>query len=260
MQPNAFSFVQTNNPEALTAAIVFVNRRRRIPIYYERIIQTTPRRGWIALILDGSLIDQYLLRALSTRLQTTTFGISLYGVSLSYRLHTNGQTKAAYESHLALIITDRLRKLLASGATHELDLAEPAERLILQRYHEYQHSRAWTQPSARESIPDEVLKYYSGNITELKNILKPGVDPQFVGELLEPGYSPEMGLHRILESLAFPYLSEDEVIVAQKIENESPMLNQIQGAAILNPQLWKSVDSLPKGWYAVLPEKWAVTS
>lgn len=259
MQPSgrAFSFIQTNNPEALNAAIVMINRRRRIPIYYQRIIQTAPRRGWSALIFDGALIDHYLLRNLSGRLSTKAFGISTYNMQLSYRFHVQGQTQSAYESHLALMITDRVRRLLATGAIQELDLSEPAERLILQRYHAYQHNSAWTQPSARDEIPADIALYYTGNVTRIAELLKPGIDPRYVAEVLEPGFSSQTALQRLLESLVLPYLVGDEVTLLLETTEQSPVPQRIDGTAILHPQQWTTIPVLPKNWGVVTAENWA---
>jgi len=250
----AFAFVQVSNAEALSTAIAFVNRTRRIPVYYQRILQTAPRRGWTALIFDGSLIDHYLLRNLSGRLKTQSFGITNYNLQIGYRLHVHGQTKAAYESHLALMITDRLRRMLAAGSVEELDLSEPADRLILQRYHDYQHKRTWTQPSARDVIPDAIARYYAGDVSKITDILKPGIDPLFVGEVLEPGYSAHTATQRILDSLALPYLSQDEILVVPDAVGQAP--RRIEGLNILNPEQWAEVEYLPNGWSISTPQQW----
>lgn len=250
----AYAFVQVSNAETLTSAIAFVNRTRRIPIYYHRIIQTAPRRGWSALIFDGSLIDHYLLRNLSGRLRTQAFGLTSYNLQISYRLHVHGQTKAAYESHLALMITDRLRRLLAAGSVEELDLSEPADRLILQRYHDYQHKRTWTQPSARDTIPEPIVKYYGGDVTKLKDLLKPGIDPMFVAEVLEPGYSAQTAMQRILDSLALPYLSNDEILVHGETVGQAPF--RVEGLSILKAQQWTDLNALPLNWTVIAPQQW----
>ena len=87
-----FAFVQTDDAEKLEGTIILVNRSRHHRLAYSRIIQTAPRRGWIALIIDSNSPDHYLFRNLSGRLDTTSFEFGRNGMQLYYRLHHKGRT------------------------------------------------------------------------------------------------------------------------------------------------------------------------
>lgn len=247
-QNRSFLFIQIRDVEQLTGAIQFINRRRRIPVYYNYIIQTTPRRGWSAILIETNICDYHLLRTMSNRLKTRAFGLSIQNMFLSFRYYQSGQTKSAYESHLALKITDRLRRLLITGSTDELDLAEPSERLILQRYHVHQQTNSWAQPSPRDAIPEEIQAHYRGNIEVLEDIFKPGTDIRFISEILEPGFSIETSLDRLLQALHLPYLYQEDVTVGTDI---------IKELDILDANRWQPDRELPKGWQIIASQSWS---
>lgn len=251
-----FAFVKTKQQDALRSAITLVNRERQHAIGYQQIFMTSPRRGWIALVFDGVLIDQYLLRNISRRLETYTFGLSSFRMYISYRLHSNGKTIAAYESHLPLVIMERLRHVLSAGAVDELDLAEPAERVVLQRYHEYQLQGGWVKPSPG-AMPPEVESYYAGHAVDLGVVLKQGTDPRYIDEVLKPGYSIETALERLLGACALPYLHGDEISAPVWDEaSYSVRMQPLTGLDILDRQRWANAPELPKGWVVVRADAW----
>ncbi len=266
-----FAFVKTMDMTALENAISLINRSRHHPVNYSRIIQTTPRRGWIALIIDSVTPDHYLLRNISGRLNCHAFEIGINSISLYYRLHDRGRTVDAFESHLALWITQQLRLVLSTDNVMRIDLAEPAGRLVLQRYHEYRRSRAWAQPSANEKIVPSVEKYYAGQPEQLKSLLEPGTDLNYVRDLLKPGFSAREALHRIVTVLALPYFKGEPVIVDIKDHiqiNEDADLNTddldmafkgrrtVENLAVLESSTWPEDGPLPKGWISLGRDRW----
>lgn len=266
-----FAFVRTNDMVGLENAIIFVNRSRHSSIQYSRIIQTTPRDGWIALIIDSALPDHYLMRNISGRLRSRSFELGSNGITLYYRLHQDGQSPGAFESHLALWVTQQLRMVLTTGDITRIDLAEPAGRLVLKRYHEHQRSRAWAQPSASEKIPPEIEQFYSGQAAQLKELLEPGMDTNYVQDIIKPGFSANHALNRLVAALALPYF-KGEPVTADHMEREalpaadqmttSDLTAEIQGhriikeMAVLHPSTWPRSSPLPRGWITLEREKW----
>lgn len=268
-----FAFVRTSDIAALENAIIYINRSRHSPIQYNRIIQTASRDGWAALILDSVLPDHYLMRNISGRLHTRSFEIGTNGISIYYRVHQDGQTTSAFESHLALWITQKLRLILSTGDITRIDLAEPAGRLVLKRYHEHQRSRAWSQPSANEKIPPEVEDFYAGQISQLRDLLEPGMDSNYVQDIIKPGFAANHALSRLVSALALPYFKGEPVYIEKESELELDTAKidalhsgqislemtgkkSIKDFAVLQPSTWPPHQPLPKGWLSVGREKW----
>jgi hypothetical protein len=269
-----FALVRTADMLALEKAILYVNRSRRAPAHYTRIIQTTPRNGWIALIIDSVMPDHYLMRNLSGRLRTHAVELGINNVALYYRLHYDGQTTGAFESHLALWITQQLRLVITTGDITRIDLAEPAGRLVLKRYHEHQQSRAWSQPSANEKIPAEIEQFYIGQAIHLHDLCEPGVDLNYVQDLIKPGFSANQVLTRLAGVLSLPFIKGNPVVVDTKDTPFAPNTNQlknmntdelnqqlhrqriVQGFSTLHPTTWPPTAPLPKGWITLERRQW----
>ncbi len=263
-----FAFVKTSNATAVENAIVLVNRSRHQQVSYRRIIRTSSRRNWIGLIIDSVTPDHYLMRNLSGRLNIQAFEIGINNISLYYRLHQDGRTIAAFESHLALWIAQQLRTIISTADVTRIDLAEPAGRLILQRYHEHQRSRAWSQPSAGEKIAPAIEEHYVGKASQLKSLLEPGMDLSYVQEIINPGFSAMVALDRLINVLALPFLKGEPVIVPASEEiflpNETEETLEIsfsgdqvlKGKEVLQPSTWADADQLPKGWSVISQNAW----
>lgn len=264
-----FAFVKTIDAEALTKAIIFVNRSRHHPFNYKRITQSAPRSGWIAIVIHHPASDHYLLRNISGRLSVRTVELGTNGFSIAYRVHQNGKTTGAFESHLALWITQQLRALMATGNMAQIDLAEPAGRLILRRYHEYR--RSWSSSKANESVTPDLKRYYDPNPSDLAEFLKTGTDISYVRDVIKPGFSATEAFTRLLEVLELPYIdgapviaelanSKPEVKVQSSI-NASPsaetdQTRTLRGAEILAPATWNGQLLLPRGWVEITEEQW----
>ncbi len=271
-----FAFVKTIDSIALRNAIILINRSRHHPVTYTRLIQTKPQRGWIALIIDNVTPDHYLLRNLSGRLETKTFELGMNGISLYYRLHENGQTVSAFESHLALWITQQLRIILNTDNIMRIDLAEPAARLVLQRYHEHRRSRTWAQPSASHKIAPAIEQHYRGQVDKLKDIFEPGTQLAYVRDIVKPGFSAETALKRLVNVLALPYFKGEPVLVESDeqlthsidaqlatVETDANELalvlkgrRVVRDLAVLQPRTWAEDSDLPTGWTVITRDKW----
>lgn len=257
-----FAFVKTADTAALENAITLINRSRHQPVNYTRIIQTTARRGWIALIIDSVVPDHYLLRNLSGRLHTDTFELGMNNITLYYRLHSSGRTTAAFESHLSLWVTQQLRAILSSGNVMRIDLAEPVGRVILQRYHEHRRSRAWAQPNASPKLPPAIEQYYAGKASDLANLFETGTDLKYIQDIMKPGFSAMDALERLVSALALPYFKGDPVIV----EEDDTTTNElgaviknrrvVRNLATLQPSSWPMNSKLPEGWVILTQERW----
>lgn len=265
MDVQNFAFVKTIDAEALTNAIIFVNRSRRHPFAYKRITQSAPRDGWIALILHHAAPDHYLMRNISGRLGVRVFELGTNGFSIMYRGHQNGKTIAAFESHLALWITQQLRALMATGHMAQIDLAEPAGRLILRRYHEYQRSWSWSASKANESVTPELERYYAPNASDFRDHLRTGTDLDYVQDLIKPGFSTTEAFERLLEVLNLPYLSGAPVIAdvttattaePQSAPQDDNEQRTLYGTEILKPETWASNLLLPRGWVTITEQQW----
>lgn len=264
-----FAFVKSSNVAAIESAIVLVNRSRHQQVNYQRIMRTSPRRGWTALIIDSATPDHYLMRNLSSRLTTQTFELGVNAVALYYRLHEEGRTVGAFESHLALWVAQQLRTVISTADVTRIDLAEPAGRLILQRYHEHQRTRAWTQPSAGEKIAPAIEQHYVGQASQLKSLLESGTDLSYVQEIINPGFSAMVALDRLISVLALPYLKGEPVILPSSEDIFAPSETEetleisfsgdhvLKGIETLTPKTWADVDQLPKGWSIVAQESWS---
>ncbi len=274
MVAHNLAFVKTSDTEHLSNAITFINRARRYPFQYKRIIQTTPRQGWIALIMDSPIPDHYLLRNISGRVRVRAFELSTNDFSMSYRLHQEGKTIAAYESHLSLWISQQLRALIATGDVSQIDLAEPAGRLILKRYHEYRRQWSWASGSSNESISSDIAWYYAGRAEEIKELLDKNTDITYVQDILKPGISVESAFERLVEVLDLPYIKGDPVSI--EVEEDTSLQDTealsklstgeitsalqsqrlIRGLETLNPSTWTNNTPLPKGWIVLTEEQW----
>ncbi len=242
-----FAFVKGQTQDSILHAIKEINRQRRPPFHYRRLILTASRRGWTALLWDDESVDFFLLRGLSKALSTETFGLSHNGMQIAYRYTSNGKPHAAFESHLQLKLTERLRRLMATQNLLELDLAEPAESLVLYRYRQLQSMNTWEQPSLQTEIPPQVMKFYQGNIQHLKPLLKPEVHLHYVAEVLTPGYSPETIMERLLNALALPYLTPSDEIT-YPYANDPSLKRVLAGSAIVDPKRWPESQPLPQSW------------
>lgn len=245
-----FAFVKTQNMESLKTAIKDINRQPRPPFAYRRLVMTAPRRGWLALLFEADSIDFYLLRNVSKTLATETFGLSQFGVQISYRYYANGATHGAYESHLELKLAERLRRLLVTQNIKELDRHEPAESLVQYRFRQHQMTNSWELPSVQETIPPFVTKFYQGNIEHIKNLLKPDVNIHYIAEVLTPGYSPETIMERLLNALNLPYLSQADEIIYPYADDPS-LKRSLAGAMMLDPRRWHDAQPLPNGWETI---------
>lgn len=276
MTAHNLAFVKTIDIDNLSKAITFVNRARRYPFRYKRIIQTTPRNGWIALILNSPIPDHYLLRNISGRMNIRTFEVSTNGFSMSYRLHSNGKTIAAYESHLSLWVTQQLRALMSTGDVSQIDLAEPAGRLILKRYHEYRRQWSWSASNANESVTSDITWHYAGRAEDLKELLDNGTEIQYVQDMIKPGLSVESAFARLIEVLDMPYIKGEPVVVdvdesetaktsdsdalsklsTGELANAFRSQRLIRGLDVLSPTTWPNGATMPKGWIVLTEEQW----
>ncbi|NDJ85086.1 MAG: hypothetical protein GYB66_04305 [Chloroflexi bacterium] len=272
-----FAFVRTVDMVALKDAILLINRSRHYPVSYSRVIQTTPRSGWIALIMDSMTPDHYLMRNISGRLETTAFELGINGEALYYRYHHDGRTEAAYESNLSKWIAQQLRLVLNSGDVRRIDLSEPGGRLVLQRYHEYQRSRSWTQPASDEEIDPSIRESYRPDATSLQELIEPNADIDDVQAILESDMTAQEMLGGLIDLLALPYLKGDPVMVAvgneitQPIQDDMISMNtkdlsrSLQGhrvvnaLAVLQPSTWLEGNPLPDGWLTLTQNNWAST-
>lgn len=251
-----FAFVKVQSLETLKASIKDINRQRTIPILYRRLIYTTPKRNWLALLFDNELVDFYLLRNLSKQLGSETFGLNLSGIQISYRYFTDGKIEAGYESHLELKIIDRLRRLIVTQNMDELDRNEPAEVFVQYLYRIYQQKGSvWETPSLDRPIPAHISNHYEGDITRLKPLLRADVDIRYVKEVLSPGYSPETVMERLINALQLPYLSPaDEVLFSY--DKDPSLKRSLNGPAILDPRRWPETQPLPSGWETLTIKDW----
>lgn len=262
----SFAFVESTDPDRLEKAIVIINRSRQHPVPCKRVIRTAPRRGWMAIILDCDDPDHYLLRNLSGRLQTTTFELGIKGARFYYRLHRDGETRHAHESQPAQWIEQQLGELLSTNSITQLDLGEPAGRFILRCYHDYQRTRGWSAALIHQQLPDELMTYYHGEITDLEPLLIPGVDRDNLARIFAPDVSASAALDRLAVCLDLPYLIGDRVEVALKNHMQSsarhdPNRNNRQvvtGYDILKPATWPDGGNLPSGWSVLLSDSWQI--
>lgn len=257
-----FAFVETTQIEDLEKAIVAINQTRHHSVLYKRVICTAPRWGWCAIILDSNDPDHYLLRNISGRLETTVFEFGINGVRLFYRLHKMGRTVSSFESHLALWVNQQLRALLSTGDVMHLDLAEPAGRLVLRRFHEYQRARAWKEPDTEQAIPVALQQSYMGKADDLKDLFVVGATVPYVQEILSPGYAPKTALDRLIGALKLPYLSGDEVTVQSSASGtvrgytEQNSMRVLKDYDILKPSTWPEGGNLPAGWLIIPRKSW----
>jgi hypothetical protein len=170
---------------------------------------------------------------------------------------------------LALWIAQQLRTIISTADVTRIDLAEPAGRLILQRYHEHQRTRAWTQPSASEKIAPAVEQHYLGQAIQLKPLLEPGTDLAYLQEVINPGFSAMVALDRLIGALSLPYLKGEPVIVPSSEELFMPNQTEetleisfsgdqvLKGIEALEPKTWASINQMPKGWGVVSHDNWS---
>ncbi|NJL94240.1 MAG: hypothetical protein HC915_11205 [Anaerolineae bacterium] len=232
----AISVVQTLQQQHLSTAIQQVNQAHQGPFSYRAVLLTAPRRGWVALVLEQKTVDWFLLRQLSANLGTGAFGLALHGVQLRYRYYHEGALVSAYESHLALRMAARLRQAVALGSIAQLDLEDPADALVAQRFQLHQQQHSWAQPSATEPLPAEVAQRYQGDVTALHPLLRSGIDPRYVQEALAPGYNPLAAWERLSASLNLPYLRGEEVVTLT--EQATPL--QMSAETLLDPDFWQA--------------------
>lgn len=268
------AFVKTIDTEALTNAIIFINRMRRDNIQYKSIITTAPRNNWVAVIIHSPTPDHYLLRNISGRVHVRAFELSTNGFSLAYRVHQDGKTTGAYESHLALWITQQLRSLMGTGNVKQVDLAEPAGRLVLKRYLEYRRSWSWQSSKTNESITPDVAWYYGARAEDLKDFLQSDADSNYVKDIIKPGIAASDIFERLIEVLELPFVKGDPVIIDQSPEEKSqagdttkdnnddnlPGHKIIRGLDILQPTTWQKISTLPRGWSRITEEQWKASS
>lgn len=249
-----FAFIQVKDTFNLEANIVLINRTRQHPVDYKRIIYTAPRRNWTALIIDSAEPDHYLLRNLSGRLNTQAFEFGVIGERLYFRLHNQGKTKCAYESHVVHLVNQKLQMLFNTGDVKRLDLAEPAGRLVMRRFHEHQRSRSWTHPISIQTIPASVETYYDASIEQIKDLLMPKTDLEDLQKILQPDIAPETALEKLSSALAMPYITADTVETEGLKAEDPPRI--VKGYDILKPGTWPEGSHLPTGWDIILAESW----
>lgn len=249
-----FAFLQTKDTFNLEANIVLINRTRQHPVDYKRIIYTAPRRNWTALIIDSAEPDHYLLRNLSGRQKTQAFEFGINGERIYFRLHREGRTECAYESHVMQLVNQKLQMLFNTGDVKRLDLAEPAGRLVLRRYHEHQRSRSWTHPISIQSIPPSVETFYDAKIEQIKDLLMPKTNLEHLQEILQPETSSQVVLEELSKALAMPYITADTVETEGLKADDPPRV--VKGYDILKPGTWPEGSHLPAGWDIILAESW----
>lgn len=261
------AFIRTIDTPSLETALLVVNRTRHHEVPYERVILTAGRQGWSAIVIDHSLPDHYLLRNLSGRLNTTAFELNANELTFGYRLHRDGQTLGAFESHLGLWINQRLRLVINMRDVKRLDLAEPAERFVLQLYHEHQRVRPWSQPSVRQTIPSQIDQYYRGSVQHLKSLVQPSIALNYLEDVFRPGMAAQAAIERLMGVLNLPYLPGDRIEIANEDEDDlagynDPNINTmvqevVEGYAILDPTYWRGrLLTLPKGWRMIDYRRW----
>lgn len=238
--PHAFVFIKHEDQVSLGRAILRINASRRQRLVYRSLILSAPRRGWITLLLGGGgMTDHLLLRNLSGRLSTLAFELHLGMIAFSYRLYREGRTVSAFESNLPFYVNNRLQMLRTPRDINILDLAEPVERLVLERFHANQHPGRVLGMNIE--IPEDIEAYYRGNPARLQPVLRPGVDEDYVASLLAPGFNPEGAFELLVSLLDLPYLPADTVEVG-----EGDAVRRITGYAITRPSTWR--ETLPDGW------------
>lgn len=252
-----FAFVKIDSPAQLEAMITLINRARHQLVEYERIILTKARQGWVALIIDTTTPDHYLLRNLSGRLTTTTFAFGVNGNRVYYRLHKLGRTVSAYESDLLTLVKQQLNTLISTGDVRILDLAEPTGRLVLRYYHDHQRSRAWTQqPTGQHKIPPNYEKHYKGDAEDLRELFVAGTTAGDVQAVLTPTVEAETAFAKLVQAFDLPYLVGDLVEI-QKSSDDSPQTERvIKDYDILRPSTWSEGDHLPADWLVLKKEAW----
>jgi hypothetical protein len=249
-----FAFIKTKDTFNLEANIVLINRTRQHPVDYKRIIYTAPRRNWTALIVDSAEPDHYLLRNLSGRLGTQAFEFGINAGRLYFRLHKSGRTECAFESDIVHLVNQKLQMLFNTGDVKRLDLAEPAGRFVLRRYHEHQRTRSWTHPISIMAIPPSVESYYDTNIEQIKPLLMPNTDLEALQGILQPGTAPDIALEKLSRAAAMPYITADEVETAGLKPDDPPRI--VKGYDILKPSTWPEGSHLPTGWDIIPAESW----
>ncbi len=242
MNPHAFVLIQYADPPALGRAILQINATRRQKFFYRSVILTSPRQGWIALLLGegGGLVDHLLLRNLSGKLQTRAFELRFGGHDVAYRLHQDGQTVSAFESNLPYYVNSRLRILEAARDAAVLDLGEPIERFVLKRYRELQHPGLVSTLTLR--IPDVLQAHYSGDAMALASLLAPEFETGYVSSLLAPGFNPQTAFEQLAVVLDLPFLHGDTVSITVQGE-----VWEVSGLAAIRPATW--YDRLPADWH-----------
>lgn len=252
-----FAFVKIDDVAKLEDMVVLINRARHQVIDYERIILTNARQGWIALIIDTTTPDHYLLRNLSGRLNTTAFAFGVNGHRIFYRLQKLGRTNSAYESDLGTLLQLHLDSLISTGDVRTLDLAEPIGRLVLRYYHEHQRSRAWTQQTSdQHKIPHNVEIFYKGQAEEIRELFVQGVSAGDMQAILNLEVDTDEAFAKMVQYLDLPYLVGDHVEM-QKLSDHSPQSEQIiKDYDILRPSTWSEGDHIPTDWVVIKKEKW----
>ena len=268
------AFIKTIDTEALKNAIVLINRARRDTVQYKSIITTAPHQNWVGIITHSTVADHYLIRNISGRIHAKAFELHTNGFSVSYRVHQDGKTIAAYESHLALWITQQLRGLMGTGNVKQIDLAEPAGRLVLKRYLEYRRSWSWSSSKAKESITPDVAWYYGARAEDLKDFLSSQTDSNYVQDIIKPGISANDMFERLIEILELPYIKGDPLVIDEPTDTSAaatttapttskpasdenlPGQQVIRGLDILKPATWQAIETLPRGWNRITQEQW----
>ena len=252
-----FAFVKIDDVAQLESMTVLINQARHQLIEYERIILTKARQGWVALIIDTTIPDHYLLRNLSGRLNTTTFALGMNGHRVFYRLHKLGRTVSAYESDLLTLVKQQLNTLISTEDMRTLDLAEPAGRLVLRYYHDHQRSRAWTQqPTGQHKIPHNCEKHYQGQTEELRELFMAGVTAEEIQTILTPTTEAETTFDKMVQAFDLPYLVGDQVEI-QKSSDDSPQTERIiKDYDILRPSTWSEGEHVPADWIVLKKDTW----
>ncbi len=241
VEPCAFALIQYDDLRALGRAILQINIHRRQRFFYRSVVLTSPRNGWVALLLGegGGLVDHLLMRNLSGRLRTVAFELRLGQQDLAFRLHRDGRTISAFESNLAAYVSQRLSSVEMARNADVLDLSEPLERFVLKRYHDLQHPDTTTTLSLK--VPGVLQAHYSSDASSLVLLLRDTADMAYVNSLLAPGFSPQQAFEGLVAALDLPFLPPDTVTVGRRGHEQ-----QIGSYEMVRPDRW--VEMLPDGW------------
>jgi hypothetical protein len=249
LRNHLFCYVRYGEADRITEQIGWINRMRSTLIPYDYLIQSDARQGWTAILIPEMAEDHYLMRNLSGRLNGVAFELVYRGLAFGYRIHEGGQTIDSFESNLSMAVNYRILQLRDSAHVRFLDLAEPLDRFVLQRYQGSQYTRQ--RDIELEEIPQRLIKAYAGNVMALSPFLSLGTDINYVARLLEPGYSPEVAFEWLLNVLNLPYLPSDSVELPGTDDEPT---EYVTGYALTSAQTWEQ--RLPPGWRRLTSDLW----